>query len=363
MYVIGGWGEGKARGVCYEYDPDTDKWTKKTSMPRPAHHSALAASNGKIYVCGGFVPPEKSPLPIGAAWQPIDNVWEYDPSADSWKELAPLPGKRGSALAVEVRGKIHVIGGATTVEGSKAPFFTFMGPCNVLSTNDVYDPTTNTWESRKPMAVARNHAFGAAVNGKIYVIGGRTGHAFMHVRHQHARGGGIPLIPQTTCGALPKERMPTARSGGGAAAPTDSRIYVAGGEVTTKQLVGAFRGIEAYDPDDQLVGGAALQCRCLAMAMAGAVIGNRFYLVSGMIQSAGALVMQDPHLHPEARSPTASADILELPGAKSEPGSREASEVGPQERGGKAYTRYDIMRTDGASLSPEGLSSATASPP
>ena len=50
LYAIGGWGEGKARGANYEYDPASDKWTKKTSMPRPAHHAALAASNGKIYV-------------------------------------------------------------------------------------------------------------------------------------------------------------------------------------------------------------------------------------------------------------------------------------------------------------------------
>jgi hypothetical protein len=29
MYVIGGWGDGKARGANYEYDPASDKWTKK----------------------------------------------------------------------------------------------------------------------------------------------------------------------------------------------------------------------------------------------------------------------------------------------------------------------------------------------
>ena len=49
LYVIGGGGEGKAAGVNYEYDPATDKWTKKKSMPRPAHHAALATANGKIY--------------------------------------------------------------------------------------------------------------------------------------------------------------------------------------------------------------------------------------------------------------------------------------------------------------------------
>ena len=52
-------------------------------------------ANGKIYVMGGFVPPTDTPLPLGAAWQPIDNAWQYDPAADSWKSLAPLPTKRG----------------------------------------------------------------------------------------------------------------------------------------------------------------------------------------------------------------------------------------------------------------------------
>src|ERR1700722_19103043 len=52
LYVIGGWGEGKARGANFEYDPATDIWTKKKSMPRPAHHAALASSNGKIYAFG-----------------------------------------------------------------------------------------------------------------------------------------------------------------------------------------------------------------------------------------------------------------------------------------------------------------------
>src|SRR5690242_17462622 len=283
LYVIGGWGDGKARGANYEYDPATDKWTKKKSMPRPAHHAAVATANGKIYVFGGFVPPEKAPVPIGAAWQPIDDVWEYDPSADSWKPLAPLPTKAGAAV---------------TVEGSKAPFFTFMGPCNVLSTNYVYDPATDKWESRKPMAVPRNHAFAAAVNGKIYVIGGRTGHGFI----MSATNTDVveEYDPANDTWSAPKERMPTPRSGGGWG--TDGRrIYVAGGEVTTKQLVGAFRAVEAYDPATN--SWATLPPMPLPRhGVAGAVIGERLYLASGMIQSAGALAMQDPKLQVDTSS-------------------------------------------------------------
>jgi N-acetylneuraminic acid mutarotase len=304
MYVIGGWGDGKARGVTYEYDPATDVWTKKSPMPHPAHHAALTAVNGKIYAFGGFVAPANNAIPLGAAWEPIADAWEFNPATDSWKPLAPLPGKRGSAIAAEVGGKIYVIGGATTVEGSKDPFFTAFGPARVLATNDVYDPATNTWESRNPMSVPRNHAFSGVVDGKIYVIGGRTGQAFI----LSATNTDVveEYNPASNMWSIPKERMPTARSGG--ASGTDGRrIYVAGGEVTTTELVGAFRAVEAYEPATN----SWMTLPSMPMprhGVAGAVIGNRFHLVSGMIQSAGALTFLDPTLSTH----TATHDILEL---------------------------------------------------
>ena len=304
LYVFGGFGGGKAPGIAYEYNPATDRWTKKASVPWPAHHAALAAANGKIYVMGGFVPPSATAIPVGGAWEPIDNAWEYDPAADSWKPLPPLPGKRGSAIAAEVGGKIYVIGGATTVEGSKDPFFTFFGPARVLGTNDVYDPATNKWESRAPMSVPRNHAFSGVVNGKIYVIGGRTGHAFI----LSATNTDVveEYNPASNTWSMPKERMPTARSGG--ASGTDGRrIYVAGGEVTTKELVAAYRAIEAYDPATN--SWSTLPSMPMPRhGVAGGVIGNRFHLVSGMIQSAGAMTFLDPTLSAH----TAMHDILEL---------------------------------------------------
>ena len=304
LYVIGGWGDGKARGVNYEYDPATDRWTKKSPMPRPAHHAAVAAVNGKIYAFGGFVAPANTAIPVGAAWEPIADAWEFNPATDSWKPLAPLPGKRGAAVAAEVGGKIYVIGGATTMEGSKDPFFTAFGPARVLGTNDVYDPATNKWESRNPMSVPRNHAFSGAVNGKIYVIGGRTGHGFI----LSATNTDVveEYDPASNMWSIPKERMPTARSGG--ASGTDGRrIYVAGGEVTTTELVGAFRAVEAYDPATN----SWMTLPSMPMprhGVAGAVIGNRFHLVSGMIQSAGALTFLDPTLSTH----TAMHDIFEL---------------------------------------------------
>lgn len=78
LYVIGGFGGGKARGIVFEYDPATDRWTKKKPMARPVHHQAMVEFRGKIYVFGGFVAPS-----AGGGWEPVDNAWEYDPVADS----------------------------------------------------------------------------------------------------------------------------------------------------------------------------------------------------------------------------------------------------------------------------------------
>jgi hypothetical protein len=347
LYVIGGWDDGKAGGLNYEYDPATDKWTKKQPMPKPAHHAALAAANGKIYVMGGFVAPSETALPLGAAWQPIDNAWQYDPVADTWKSLAPLPSKRGSAVAVEAGGKIYTIGGATTMEGrvlndslgrlgdSKDPFFTAFGPSRVLSINEVYDPATNKWEARQPMSVPRNHAFASAVNGKIYVIGGRTGHGFILT----ATNTDVveEYDPVSDSWNAPKERMPTARSGG--VAGTDGRrIYVAGGEVTTQELVGAFRAIEAYDTLTD--SWSTLPSMPMPRhGAAGAVIGNHLHLVSGMIQSAGALVFLDPTL----ATHTVAHDILELPPNPMPPMAAAKSPAAAK----KLSTRYNVNSPEG----------------
>src|SRR6202162_3738542 len=115
MYVFAGlipiW---KPKGLVYEYDPANNQWTKKKPMALPSPHVAFTEYHGKIYAFGGFVYPVSGP----AAWVPINNAWEYDPAADSWKALAPMPSKRGSPVAAAAGDKIYVIGGAGLPPGS-----------------------------------------------------------------------------------------------------------------------------------------------------------------------------------------------------------------------------------------------------
>lgn len=280
LYVMGGLAPGwTPKGLVYEYDPATDKWTKKKNMPLLSHHVALAELNGKIYVMGGFVKPQSGPT----AWVPIDNAWEYDPANDSWKALAPLPTKRGSPNAAVVNGKIYVIGGASVNPGSKETAVHPARPQRVLGANEVYDPAADKWEARSPMPTARNHAAIGVVNNKIYVIGGRVGNAFI------TRASNTDIVeeydPATDQWGPLKASMPTARSAT-AWGTYQGKIYVAGGEVRTDRMAGTFRAVEAYDPASN----KWLILPPMAFArhgLAGDVLGNRLYVVSGNVQSGG----------------------------------------------------------------------------
>src|SRR5262249_34283775 len=132
---------------------------------------------GKIYAFGGFVAPLVGP----PAWVPIANAWEYAPAADSWTPLAPMPTRRGAAMAAAAGGRLYGVGGAPGPPGSGGRGAPPARPHRALDTVEEYDPATGTWRARSPMPTARNHAAIGVVGGKIYVIGGRIGAAFIGV--------------------------------------------------------------------------------------------------------------------------------------------------------------------------------------
>jgi N-acetylneuraminic acid mutarotase len=280
MYVFAGlaplW---KPKGLVYEYDPGSDKWTKKKPMALPSHHIAFTEYQGKIYAFGGFVLPQSGP----AAWVPINNTWEYDPQTDNWKALAPMPTKRGSPLAAAVGDKIYVIGGATTRPGSSEPAIDPTRPQLVLGTVEEYDPAANSWRERSSMPTPRNHAAIGVVNGKIYVIGGRVGAAFI------APSTDISVVeeydPASDTWSAALARMPTARSAL-ASAVIGGRIYIAGGEFQDPTMMATFRVVEAYNPASNTW--ATLPPLPVSRhGLAGGAIGNRFYVVGGDVQSSG----------------------------------------------------------------------------
>lgn len=291
FYVFCGLAPGwKPTAMVYEYDPATDHWTKKKPMGLASHHVAIAEYHGKIYVFGGFTAPASGP----AGWVPTNAAWEYDPVADTWKALAPMPTKRGAAVAAAAGDKIYVIGGAAALPSATDPMINPMRPHRSLATVEEYDPATNAWRERAPMLTPRNHTTAGTVNGKIYVIGGRIGGAFIT-----GAANNIDLVeeynPATDVWTPVRARMPTARSAM-ASGVYNGRIYVTGGEGQDGRMMSTYRAFEVFDP----ASGAWATLPSMPVGrhgLAGGVVGNRLHMVSGDVQSAGSGVEVHTNSH------------------------------------------------------------------
>lgn len=133
-----------------------------------------------------------------------------------------MPTARGRLAVAAVDGKIYAIGGNPN---NSQP----------LATVEEYDPTGNIWVSRSPMPTARTAAAAVAVNGKIYVMGGSSASAPLTAVEQYD-----PATDTWTSRAS----MPTARTFLAAAALND-RIYAAGGYGVGGEPINA---VEEYDP-------------------------------------------------------------------------------------------------------------------
>jgi len=83
----------------------------------------------------------------------------YDPDTDTWATKTPMPTPRSNFGTAVVENKIYVIGGT-------------LGNQVETGVNEVYDPVTDTWENRTAMPTPRMGLDANVVNGKIYLIGG-----------------------------------------------------------------------------------------------------------------------------------------------------------------------------------------------
>ena len=148
------------------------------------------------------------------------------PEFEGWSMAHSMPLARSEHGVAELNGTIWVLGGY---------------PPGRLPTNlvQVYDPVTSRWSLGPPLPQPIHHIMVAAVDGKLYVMGGEidgasTGRPAIYVGHtwvhDPAVGGWVARAP-----------MPTARSGGGAAV-IDGKIYVAGGRPP------GGSAFEVYDP-------------------------------------------------------------------------------------------------------------------
>ncbi len=90
----------------YAYDPQSDTWTPRATMPVPNTFAAFSVTSNDNYIFsigggGGY-----------HIWQATDAVQIYDPATDSWTQENPLPAAYGLNTAVcAPGGAILSVGG------------------------------------------------------------------------------------------------------------------------------------------------------------------------------------------------------------------------------------------------------------
>jgi N-acetylneuraminic acid mutarotase len=199
------------------YNPVTDQWTSKASLPIGLHHVGIGVVDRRLYVIGGYT---KSGLSV---WDPVATVHAYDPATDRWTERASMPTARGALSVTEHEGKLYAIGG-------------FDRKANNAQV-EVYDPVRNVWTTGASLPTPRDHLAAATIGGKVYAIGGRVNGDYSQ---------NLAIVERYDPAADRWTRvsdLPTARSGI-TAAVVEGRIYVFGGE----GAAGTFNENEAYDP-------------------------------------------------------------------------------------------------------------------
>ena len=152
FYYIAGYIPGDST-INEAYDPSTDTWTTKASLPDTARAETVAVSDGSyVYLIGG-----RTVSLVGK------DLWRYNPATDSWTSLASMPTARATEhMAAYYNGKIYVVGGRTaSAPGSGA-----------LATVEIYDIASNTWSAGTAMPAARSDAVAIEDCAKIYVFGG-----------------------------------------------------------------------------------------------------------------------------------------------------------------------------------------------
>ncbi|MEN6428514.1 MAG: LamG-like jellyroll fold domain-containing protein [Phycisphaerales bacterium] len=165
IYAVGGWAQGGAYlASCEEYNPVADTWTTKASMSTGRCFLSTVAVGGKLYVLGGGTRVGGNSL--NDPTMTLLTVEEYDPVTDTWTRKADLPRLHGGpGAASEADGTIYFAGaGDTLMIGT--------GSDRGVPLVDAYDPATDTWTTKASMLTARAFFSSCATSGKIYAIGG-----------------------------------------------------------------------------------------------------------------------------------------------------------------------------------------------
>lgn len=163
LYVFGGYTDTTYRPTrkAEVYDPAADAWRFIADLPAGVSHAGVAADGNTIWLAGGY--PEATTAGSSQTFA-TRNVWKYDVVTNTWSAGPALPQARGGGSLVLLGRELHFFGGSDAARQDAATHWSL-----------ALDTPGASWVERAPLPAARNHLGGAALDGRVYAVGGQTG--------------------------------------------------------------------------------------------------------------------------------------------------------------------------------------------
>lgn len=147
--------------------------------------------------------------------------YKYTPKTNQWIKLADIPNPTINLAMAAVNGKIYAIGGD-----------------QFKNTNREYNPQNNTWKMVEPMPTGRQHIDCGVYGNNIYIIGGliswenitRNNEAYNVLSNTWSEKAAIPSLRNNA-----------------AFITLDSLIYAIGGAGTKDNIWGDILTVETYN--------------------------------------------------------------------------------------------------------------------
>ncbi|WP_439883480.1 malectin domain-containing carbohydrate-binding protein [Pontibacter sp. MBLB2868] len=244
LYTFGGFDSQKPcctpTSRAYMYDPVTNKWSAIASMP-PMNgtnyggvtHAGFTTDGKDIYFAGGYTSNTAGTGQIFGTKE----VWKYIVSENRYTRLPDLPITISAGQLEYLNGKLYHIAGTNSSRTAD------LGNQYVLDLNNL----TAGWKTLAPLPNPRQHAGSAVYDGKIYFIGGQSGHDDALVAQKDVHRYDPATDTWTKMADLP---VPSGATGRGhisnSAVVIGSRILVLGGETVHK--TGHTNMVSAYSP-------------------------------------------------------------------------------------------------------------------
>ncbi|MGH7255431.1 MAG: Kelch repeat-containing protein, partial [Nitrospirales bacterium] len=185
----------------------------------------------------------------------------------TWEGAAPAPTKRTEVTAAALEGKIYLLGGFSEPRLGNLLTYT------VTTAVEVYDPVTDRWMTAAPLPVGLHHAAAAVIGDRLFVVGGFTPTIFS-AWHPVAT---VYEYRQASDRWMERAPMPTAR-GALAVAVHSGKLYAIGGYGEDSNA----SAVEVYDPiADAWTAGAPLPTP--RDHLAAATVDDRIYGIGGRV--------------------------------------------------------------------------------